>query len=255
MTDLFSLAGEIALVTGAGSGIGQAIAIGLAEAGADVACFGHESKGGLEDTAAQIRKVGRRSILCSGNVTYAADIESAIERTGGELGPLSIAVNNAGIGGAGAAETLSVEDWEHLYEVNVTGVFRCCQAEAGVMIPRGRGSIINIASMSGTIANRGLKQAHYNSSKAAVIHMTRSLAVEWAAHGIRVNAISPGYTLTPMNRRGAVAGMNKTFARDTPMGRLAEPEEMAGPAVFLASRASSFVTGLDLIADGGFVCW
>ena len=255
MTHLFSLAGEIALVTGAGSGIGQAIAIGLAEAGADVACFGHESKGGLEDTAAQIRKIGRRSIVCKGNVTYAADITSAIERIGADLGPLSIAVNNAGIGGAGAAETLSVEDWEHVYEVNVTGVFRCCQAEAKIMIPLGRGSIINIASMSGTIANRGLKQAHYNSSKAAVIHMTKSLAAEWAGHGIRVNAISPGYTLTPMNRRGAVAGMNETFARDTPMGRLAEPEEMAGPAVFLASKAASFVTGRDLIADGGFVCW
>jgi NAD(P)-dependent dehydrogenase (short-subunit alcohol dehydrogenase family) len=255
MTKLFNLAGEIALVTGAGSGIGQAIAIGLAEAGADVVCFGHDSKGGLEDSAAQIRKMGRRAITCHGNVTHAADIESVIERTGAELGPLSIAVNNAGIGGAGAAETLSVEDWEHLYEVNVTGVFRCCQAEARVMIPRGRGSIINIASMSGTIANRGLKQAHYNSSKAAVIHMTKSLAVEWAGCGIRVNAISPGYTLTPMNKRGAVAGMNEKFASDTPMGRLAEAGEMAGPAVFLASKASSFVTGLDLIADGGFVCW
>jgi NAD(P)-dependent dehydrogenase (short-subunit alcohol dehydrogenase family) len=255
MMNLFSLAGEIALVTGAGSGIGQAIAIGLAEAGADVACFGHDSKGGLDETAAHIRKIGRRAITCFGNVTYAADVDAAIERTGSELGPLSVAVNNAGIGGAGAAETLSVEDWEHLYEVNVTGVFRCCQAEAKKMIPHGRGSIINIASMSGTIANRGLKQAHYNSSKAAVIHMTKSLALEWAAHGIRVNAISPGYTLTPMNRRGAVAGMNEKFAFDTPMGRLAEAEEMAGPAVFLASKASSFVTGLDLIADGGFVCW
>jgi NAD(P)-dependent dehydrogenase (short-subunit alcohol dehydrogenase family) len=253
--ELFSLHGETAFVTGAGSGIGQAIAIGLAEAGADVACFGHDSNGGLDQTAAQIQRIGRRAIVCLGNVTYAADIETAIERTGSELGPLSVAVNNAGIGGAGAAETLSVEDWEHLYDVNVTGVFRCCQAEAKVMIRCGGGSIINIASMSGTIANRGLKQAHYNSSKAAVIHMTKSLAAEWAGHGIRVNAISPGYTLTPMNRRGAVAGMNEAFARDTPMGRLAQPDEMAGPAIFLASKASSFVTGLDLIADGGFVCW
>jgi NAD(P)-dependent dehydrogenase (short-subunit alcohol dehydrogenase family) len=255
MANLFSLAGGIALVTGAGSGIGQAIALGLAEAGADVACFGHGSAGGLDGTAAHIRQMGRRSIACHGDVTHAADIDAAIDKTGRELGPLSIAVNNAGIGGAGAAETMSIEDWEHLYDVNVTGVFRCCQAQAKVMIAHGGGSIINIASMSGTIANRGLKQAHYNSSKAAVIHMTKSLATEWAGFGIRVNAISPGYTLTPMNRRGAVAGMNEMFARDTPMGRLAEASEMAGPAIFLASKASSFVTGLDLIADGGFVCW
>ena len=252
---LFSLLGETAFVTGAGSGIGQAIAIGLAEAGADIACFGHASGGGLEKTARRIRELGRKALVQIGSVTSMEDIEKAIFQTETKLGPLSVAVNNAGIGGAGAAEELSVETWEHLYDVNVTGVFRCCQAEAKAMMKLGHGSIINIASMSGTIANRGLKQAHYNSSKAAVIHMTKSLAVEWAGHGIRVNAISPGYTLTPMNKRGAVAGMNEAFARDTPMGRLAEAEEMAGPAIFLASKASSFVTGLDLIADGGFVCW
>ena len=109
--------------------------------------------------------------------------------------------------------------------------------------------------MSGFIVNRGLFQAHYNSSKAAVIHMSKSLAMEWSDRGLRVNAISPGYTLTPMNRRPAVADQVKIFERDTPMGRLAMPEEMVGPAVFLASRASSFVTGIDLIVDGGFVCW
>jgi NAD(P)-dependent dehydrogenase (short-subunit alcohol dehydrogenase family) len=252
---LFSLLGETAFVTGAGSGIGQAIAIGLAEAGADVGCFGHASGGGLEETVRRIRTLGRKALVHIGSVTSMEDIEKALAQSEAELGPLSVAVNNAGIGGAGAAEELSVETWEHLYDVNVTGVFRCCQAQAKVMIPYGRGSIINIASMSGTIANRGLKQAHYNSSKAAVIHMTKSLAAEWAGHGIRVNAISPGYTLTPMNRRGAVAGMNEAFARDTPIGRLANADEMAGPAIFLASKASSFVTGLDLIADGGFVCW
>ena len=123
------------------------------------------------------------------------------------------------------------------------------------MLPRRKGSIINIASMSGTIANWGLAQAHYNSSKAAVIHMSKSLAVEWARDGIRVNVLSPGYTLTPMNMRPEVADQLKGFAADTPMGRVAEPEEMAGPAIFLASQAASFVTGIDLIVDGGFVCW
>ncbi|TIU34274.1 MAG: SDR family oxidoreductase, partial [Mesorhizobium sp.] len=109
--------------------------------------------------------------------------------------------------------------------------------------------------MSGSIVNRGLTQAHYNSSKAAVIHMSKSLAMEWADRGLRVNVVSPGYTLTPMNKRPEVAEQIKIFERDTPMGRMATPEEMVGPTVFLASRAASFVTGIDLIVDGGFVCW
>jgi len=255
MTKLFDLHGEIALVTGAGSGIGKAIAIGLAEAGADVGCFGHASGSGLRDTVESIRALGRRSLPLEGSVNRPGDVTQAIEQLENELGVLTVAVNNAGIAGAAPAETLELGDWQALYDVNVTGAFLSCQAEARVMLPRGRGSIINIASMSGTIANRGLRQAHYNSSKAAVIHMSRSLAVEWAERGVRVNVISPGYTLTPMNKRAEVAEQLKAFAFDTPMGRIAEPEEMVGPAVFLASRAASFVTGHDLIVDGGFVCW
>lgn len=252
---LFDLSGEIALVTGAGSGIGQAIAVGLAEAGADIACFGHLSNGGLEETVAKIAALGRRGLAVPGSVTSKTELETGIARIERELGPLTIAVNNAGVANSTPAETLSQEAWEKLYDVNVTGTFLSCQAEATVMLPRQRGAIINIASMSGSIVNRGLTQVHYNSSKAAVIHMSKSLAMEWADRGIRVNVISPGYTLTPMNRRPEVAEQVKVFERDTPMGRMATPEEMVGPAVFLASRASSFVTGIDLIVDGGFVCW
>ena len=253
--DLFRLDGGVALVTGAGSGIGQAVAIGLAEAGADVGCFGHASKGGLQETADRIVSLGRRALVLTGTVTSAADLAAAIERTEQQLGPLTIAVNNAGIGGAAAADSMPLDTWQHVYDVNVTGVFLSCQAEARVMLPRGKGSIINIASMSGSIVNRDLQQAHYNSSKAAVIHMSKSLAMEWAGRGLRVNAVSPGYTLTPMNKRPEVIEQVKIFERDTPMGRMAAPEEMVGPTVFLASRASSFVTGIDLIVDGGFVCW
>ena len=252
---LFSLEGEIAMVTGAGSGIGQAIAVGLAEAGADVVCFGHASRGGLDETVDKVAALGRRSMAINGSVTSKANLEAAVARVEDELGPLTIAVNNAGVANAEPAETLSLDVWQELYEVNVSGVFLSCQAEAAVMLPRRRGAIINIASMSGSIVNRGLTQAHYNSSKAAVIHMSKSLAMEWADRGLRVNVISPGYTATPMNRRPEVADQVKIFERDTPMGRMAAPEEMAGPAVFLASRASSFITGVDLIVDGGFVCW
>ncbi|AZO59222.1 MAG: SDR family oxidoreductase [Mesorhizobium sp.] len=252
---LFDIDGDVALVTGAGSGIGQAISIGLAEAGADVACFGHSSKGGLEDTADKIRALGRKALVLTGTVTSQSDLAATVERVEKELGALTIAVNNAGVAGAEPAETLPMEKWQKLYDVNVSGVFLSCQAEARVMLPRRKGSIINIASMSGSIVNRGLTQAHYNSSKAAVIHMSKSLAMEWADRGLRVNVVSPGYTLTPMNMRPEVAEQVKIFERDTPMGRMARPEEMVGPTVFLASRAASFVTGIDLIVDGGFVCW
>jgi NAD(P)-dependent dehydrogenase (short-subunit alcohol dehydrogenase family) len=123
------------------------------------------------------------------------------------------------------------------------------------MLPRGRGAIVNIASMSGTIVNRGLLQAHYNTSKAGVIHLSKSLAMEWVDRGVRVNVISPGYTATPMNLRPEVAEQRKIFERETPMGRMATVDEMVGPAVFLLSRAASFVTGVDLLVDGGFECW
>src|SRR4051794_36325362 len=143
--DLFKLDGEVALVTGAGSGIGQAIAIGLAEAGADVACFGHGSKGGLDETAARIAALGRKAIAIVGTVTSEQDLAAAVERTEKELGPLTVAVNNAGIARAQAAETMPREVWDRLYDINVGGVFLSCQAEARAMLPRRKGSIINIA--------------------------------------------------------------------------------------------------------------
>ena len=189
---LFDLHGEVAIVTGAGSGIGQAIAIGLAEAGADVACFGHRSNGGLDQTAEKIRALGRKTLTFEGTVTLAKDLFGAIERIEKQLGPLTIAVNNAGIGAGGKAETLELKNWRRVYDVNVTGVFLSCQAQARVMLPRRKGSIINVASISGSIVNRDLKQADYNSSKAAVIHLSKSLAMEWIGRGVRVNSISPG---------------------------------------------------------------
>ncbi len=253
--DWFRLDHQNAFVTGAGSGIGQAMAVGLAQAGADVACFDLPSSAGLDETVGQIQRLGRKALRLTGNVVNPADLEAAMARVSSELASLEVAINCAGIANATAAEQMPLEQWRHLMEVNVTGVFLSCQAEARVMLPRTRGSIINIASMSGVIVNRGLLQAHYNSSKAAVIHLTKSLAMEWSGRGIRVNAISPGYTLTPMNKRPEVAEQLKAFAADTPVARIAGVDEMVGPAVFLASQASSFCTGVNLLVDGGFVCW
>jgi NAD(P)-dependent dehydrogenase (short-subunit alcohol dehydrogenase family) len=252
---LFDLGGQTAFVTGAGSGIGQAIAIGLAEAGAQVACFDLPGSRDLAGTVERIQAHGRRALALEGSVTSAADLEAAVARTEAELGPLSLAVNSAGIANAQPAEELELERWQRMLDINLTGVMLSCQAQARVMLPRGKGAIVNIASMSGSIVNRGLLQAHYNTSKAGVIHLTKSLAMEWAERGTRVNCISPGYTATPMNTRPEVADQVKIFEQTTPLGRMAEVEEMVGPAIFLCSPAASFCTGVDLIVDGGFVCW
>jgi NAD(P)-dependent dehydrogenase (short-subunit alcohol dehydrogenase family) len=251
----FSLTNEIAIVTGAGSGIGQGIAIGLAEAGADVALFDLPGNQGLDDTARAIAETGRRSIKLTGTVADIYALTNAVEKTEAALGALSLAVNCAGIANARPAEELPLEQWRQMMDINLTGVFLSCQAEGRAMLAHGRGAIVNIASMSGSIVNRGLTQSHYNASKAGVIHLSKSLAMEWVSRGIRVNVISPGYTLTPMNLRPEVAEQRKIFERETPMGRMAQVDEMVGPAIFLLSAAASFVTGVDLLVDGGFECW
>jgi len=253
--DWFRLDNQNAFVTGAGSGIGQGMAIGLAQAGANVACFDLPASAGLDETVSRIQKLGQKALRLTGDVTNVSDLEAAIAKLVSELGSLEVAINCAGIANATPAEEMPLEQWQHLMDINLTGVFLSCQAEARVMLPHKRGSIINIASMSGVIVNRGLMQAHYNSSKAGVIHLTKSLAMEWSDRGIRVNAISPGYTLTPMNKRPEVAEQLKVFAADTPVQRIAEVDDMVGPAVFLASEASAFCTGVNLLVDGGFVCW
>lgn len=250
----FRLDQQTALVTGAASGIGRSIAVGLAAAGADVACF-DLSGSALDDVCDQIERQGRRALAVSGDVTDTATLTEAVQNTQRFLGRLSLAVNSAGIANAAAAEEMPLEQWRRVIDINVTGVFLSCQAEGRAMLQNGRGSIVNIASMSGSIVNRGLLQAHYNASKAAVVHLSRSLAMEWCQRGIRVNAISPGYTATPMNLRPEVARQVEKFEADTPLGRMATVDELIGPAVFLLSDAASFCTGVDLLVDGGFTCW
>ncbi len=248
----FRLDDTVALVTGAASGIGREIALGLAEAGADVGCVDRSDPAG---TVSDIEALGARAVAVSADVTDEASVGDAIAAVESALGPLRLAVNSAGIANATAAEDMPLEQFKQVMDVNLNGVFLCCQAEGRALLRNGGGAIVNIASMSGSIVNRDLLQVHYNASKAAVIHLSKSLAMEWAPRGIRVNSISPGYTATPMNTRPEVAEQVKRFEADTPLGRMAAPAEMVGPAVFLLSEAASFCTGIDLIVDGGFVCW
>jgi NAD(P)-dependent dehydrogenase (short-subunit alcohol dehydrogenase family) len=250
----FRLDQRVAVVTGAASGIGRRIAAGLAEFGADVGCL-DLSGSDLDATVADIEKTGRRGVTVPADVTNAAELTAAVARIESTLGPVSLAVNSAGIVNAAPAEEMSLEQWRRVIDVNLTGVFLSCQVEARAMLEHGRGSIVNIASMSGTIVNRGLLQGHYNSSKAAVVHLTKSLAMEWCRRGIRVNSISPGYTATPMNLRPEVAEQVQQFEADTPLGRMAGVDELVGPTVFFLSDAASFCTGADLLVDGGFTCW
>ncbi|WP_122563185.1 SDR family oxidoreductase, partial [Pseudomonas viridiflava] len=209
----------------------------------------------MSSTIEGIQRHGRKALALEGSVTSPEELEAAVARTEQDLGALSLAVNAAGIANAQPAETLELSRWQQMLDVNLTGIMLSCQAQARVMLPRQRGSIINIASMSGIIVNRGLLQAHYNTSKAGVIHLSKSLAMEWAQRGVRVNSISPGYTATPMNTRPEVADQVKIFEETTPLGRMATVDEMVGPAIFLSSQAASFCTGIDLVVDGGFVCW
>jgi NAD(P)-dependent dehydrogenase (short-subunit alcohol dehydrogenase family) len=250
----FRLDNQTALITGAGSGIGRAIALAVASSGADVACLDLAGPG-LEEITAAITELGRKAIAVPADVTDRTGLTEAVRQTEAELGPLSLAVNSAGIANAAPAEEMAQSQWQKVIDIDYTGVFLSCQAEAQAMLANGRGSIVNIASMSGVIVNRGLLQAHYNSAKAAVIHLSKSLAMEWADRGIRVNSISPGYTATPMNTRPEMAHQFAKFEADTPLGRMASVEEIAGPAVFLLSEAASFCTGVDLLVDGGFTCW
>ena len=216
MTADFSLSDGVALVTGAGSGIGRAIALGLADAGALVGCV-DQVPGSVEATAAEILAAGSRAVPLIADVTDPAAMSAAVAQIESTLGPLTLGVNAAGIANAAPAESMPEKQWRQVIDVDLTGVFLSCQAEGQAMIRNGGGSIVNIASMSATIANRGLHQAHYNAAKAGVVHLGRSLAWEWASSGVRVNSISPGYTYTAMTQRPEQRDAMAGYAKDTPL--------------------------------------
>lgn len=250
IVDLFKLDGRKALVTGAGRGIGRVLAISLAEAGCDIGIF-EKNIDDAQNVVGEIKKQGKKAYAFQGDVTKKDDVEKAFAALAKQLGGLDIVINNAGVCIHEAAETTPQEHLDFVVDTDLKGVFYCCQAASKIMIPKKKGSIINIASMSGTVANYPQKQAHYNAAKAGVILLTKCLAVEWVGYGIRVNSISPGYTRTEMTGLSAPE-MIKQWESLTPMKRMADPQELAGAAVYLASDAASFTTGSDIIVDGGY---
>jgi len=250
----FQLNGKVIMVTGAASGIGAGIARGLAHFGAAVGCVDLEPAG-LAQTLAAIEGAGGQALAITADVRDEVSLTAAVDRVETDLGPLGGALNCAGVHDNVAAESMTLHQWQRLLDINLSGVFLSCQAQGRALIRNGGGSIVNIGSISAHIANRGLKQVHYNAAKAGVAHLSRSLALEWAEHGIRVNVISPGYTATPMARSPEVWPLVKHLLDDIPLARMAEVEELVGPAVFLLSDASSYCTGVDLLVDGGAVCW
>ncbi len=249
MADRFSLAGRVALVTGAGRGIGRAIAVALGAAGAAVACAAR-SRDQVDAAAGEIVAAGGRARGFRLDVTRPAEIVAGVEEVAATLGPVDVLVNNAGITLEKKTTEVTDEDWDAVLATNLTAMFRCARAVAPGMIRLERGKIINVGSMYGIIGVP--RYAAYCASKAAVDGLTRSLAAEWARHGIQVNCLAPGYVNTDIPREAMSDEKTRAlFLSKVPARRIGEPEEVGALAVYLASPASDFMTGQTVYLDGG----
>ena len=247
----YDLKGRVAVVTGGGQGIGLACAQALGEAGAEVIVADLLAER-AQSAVAELTGLGLKAKPLQLDVTDSAAVERAAQQF-----PADILVNNAGIAKSNVkAEDTSDEHWRLHMEVNLNGVFWCCRSWGKGMLERGKGSIVNIGSMSGFIVNKPQPQSFYNASKAAVHHLTRSLACEWGQRGVRVNAVAPTYIETPLTKFGMEdQSMYPTWMEMTPMGRVGQPEEIASTVLFLAADASSLLTGSIVLADAGYTCW
>ncbi len=255
--DKFRLVGKRAFITGGSRGFGRAIALALAEAGADIVLNARDPDA-LAETASEVRERGREVTTFAGDIAQPSTCEDLCNRVLAEAGPIDILVNN--VGGRNldiAVEDTDLDTWQKFIDLNLTHCFLATRIIGGAMLKRGQGRVINIASISGFVANRGIGGRHYETAKAALIHFTRATAADWAPRGVTVNAICPGLFMTEPN----VAWAKKhpevidTFVRAVPMGRAGEPHEIAPLAVYLASPASSYVTGAAFVIDGGYTLW
>jgi 2-deoxy-D-gluconate 3-dehydrogenase len=249
MSAMFDLSGKVALVTGANTGIGQAIAVALATAGADVALIGRSE---ASETKSKIEALGRRAIIVTADLSNIAPVPGIIAQTLGKLGSIDILVNNAGIIRRNDAVDFTEEDWDAVIDTNLKSLFFLSQAVAKEMIAKGSGKIINIASM--LTFQGGIRVPSYTASKSGVGGLTKAMANEWAAKGINVNAIAPGYVAT--NNTAALQAdetRNRQIVERIPAGRWGKAEDIGGAAVFLASPAADYVNGHILAVDGGWL--
>jgi NAD(P)-dependent dehydrogenase (short-subunit alcohol dehydrogenase family) len=255
--DRFRLDGKRVFITGGSRGFGRVMALAFADAGADVALNGRDP-GALDRTANEVRERGRQVWTFPGDVANPAVCEELCQHVLSEAGPIDILVNNVGGRNLNVPiEDTKLVDWQSFVDLNLTHVFLCTKIIGGAMLPRGAGRVINIASISGMIANRGIAGRHYETTKAAVIHFTRAIAADWAPRGVTVNAICPGLFMTEPNQAWAKQHPDviKTFVSAIPMGRTGEPDEIGPLALYLASPASSYVTGAAFVIDGGYTAW
>lgn len=249
---LFSMEGKVALVTGGGRGIGQVIAREFARCGADIAIF---SRSGADETVKIIEEEGGKAISIIADVTDEESVKKALGQVVDVYGRLDIVVNNAGVCYHKSAFEASIEEFRECLDINLTGEYIVCKEAAKIMIEKGiKGSMINISSISGLVAMTPQYQVAYNASKAGVTMMTKSLAMEWVDHGIRVNTISPGYIATPMATDPDFVEPELLAAWEPlfPMHRMAQPEELVGAMIWLCSDSAAYTTGSDIVIDGGY---
>jgi NAD(P)-dependent dehydrogenase (short-subunit alcohol dehydrogenase family) len=251
--DRFSLRGKVALVTGDNRGIGKAIALGFAEAGAAIAIVARDEEKSVE-TLIELRRLGADAISVKVDVARRADLEAMLTTVTSQLGPIDVLVNNAGIGFHAEALAMDDSEWRRVFDINLDAVLLASQIVGRQMVARSTGSIINIGSISGLIVNRPQWHSPYGVSKATVHHLTKSLAAEWATKGVRVNAIAPGYVKTEIAST-EYEDYRHYWKDEVPMQRYATPEEIAPTALLLASDAGSFITGSIFVVDGGYTLW